>query len=168
VSALTPNFRLGVIADLPALTEIYNHYVLHTHSTFNSEPLSVDDRREWFDRFRADGPRRLLVAENDGVVLGCAYSDVYRDHPAFRETIETSIYLSPIARGKGLGTALYRELFASLRDEKLHLAVAGIALPNEASVALHKKVGFTEVGVFKEYARVRDRYYSSIWLQKPL
>lgn len=165
---MTPSFRLGRRHDLPALTEIYNHYVLHSHSTFNVEPHSVDQRVAWFERFQPFGPRRIIVAENDGVVLGCAYSDIYRDHPAFSETIETSIYLGPASRGKGLGAALYRELFASLRDEKLHLAVAGIALPNEASVALHKKLGFEEVGVFKEYARVKGVYYSSMWLQKPL
>ena len=73
---MSPTFRLGRREDLAALTEIYNHYVLHSHSTFNVEPISVDQRVDWFARFLPKGPRRLVVAENDGVILGCAYSDV--------------------------------------------------------------------------------------------
>ena len=160
--------RLGRQDDLEALTKIYNHYVVHSHATFNSAPIASRDRLEWFAHFAERGPRRLIVAEREGIVLGCAYSDVYRDHPAFAETIETSIYVSPVSQHQGLGTSLYNRLFAELKDEPLHLAVAGIALPNEASHRLHLKMGFKDVGVFEEYAKVGGVYYSSLWMQKRL
>jgi L-amino acid N-acyltransferase YncA len=76
--------------------------------------------------------------------------------------------LAPEVRTKGVGTLLYQELFSLLKNEPLHLAVAGIALPNDASIALHKKFGFEEVGVFKEYAIKNCKYISSIWMQKRL
>lgn len=122
---------------------------------------------------------KLKALPQDSIVLVDGYEGgfsepmvrevlVYRDHPAFIETIETSIYLSPVATGKGLGTLLYEQLFTILKNEKVHLAVVGIALPNEASIRLHRKVGFEEVGVFREYAKVNGKYFSSIWMQKRL
>lgn len=130
------------------------------------DPTSLEERLQWAKAYSDKGPHRILVAEDKRRLLGCAYSSVYRTHPAFRETVETSIYLDPEARGRGVGTRLYESLFALLEQEPVHLAVAGIALPNEASVRLHKKVGFTEVGVFQEYAEVNGKYFSSIWLQR--
>jgi len=160
--------RHAVEGDLGRLTEINNHYILHSHATFDLEPQSVEQRRDWFKKYRANSPYQLLVAEQDSVVVGCAYSSRYRDHFAFDKTIETSIYLDAEQRAKGVGSLLYKELFNKLESEDLHLAVVGIALPNEASVALHRKFGFEEVGVFKEYAFKKDKYISSIWLQKRL
>ncbi len=160
--------RYAKPTDLPSLVETYNYYAMNSHATFAERPFTLKERQDWLSKYKESGPHRCLVAEENGMVLGCAYSSVYRDHPAFRETIETSIYLSVDAKGKGLGTKLYSELFDCLKDEPLHLAVVGIALPNEPSVQLHKKFGFEEVGVFKEYAKVKDKYYSSIWMQKAL
>ena len=77
-------------------------------------------------------------------------------------------WLAPEQRTKGLGSLLYEALFTKLKSEPLHLAVAGIALPNDASVALHKKFGFTEVGVFQEYAMKHGQRISSVWMQKRL
>lgn len=122
----------------------------------------------WFANYKETGPYRMLIYEENGVVQGCAFSSRYRDHFAFDQTIETSVYLSPDARTKGLGSLLYRELFRLLKDEPLHVAVAGIALPNDASVALHKKFSFEEVGVFKEYAIKNGMFVSSVWMQKRL
>lgn len=160
--------RYANVNDLPAITEIHNYYVLNHHSTFGTSTLRYEDRHEWFSRYKETGPYRMLVATQNDQILGYAYSSPYRDHPAFIETIETSIYLSADARGKGVGTLLYEKLFTLLKNEKLHLAVVGIALPNDASTRLHKKVGFKEVGVFEEYAKVNAQYYSSIWMQKRL
>lgn len=165
---MTTVFRQGREGDLDVLSEIYNHYVRTSHLTLNTSPIAVSERLDWFREFTDSGPRRLLVAEREGVILGCAYSEPYRDHPAFDETVETSIYLAPGARGEGLGTSLYRELFVSLRKENLITALAGIVLPNEASIALHRKVGFTEVGIFKNYAKVGRAHVDALWMQKNL
>ena len=84
------------------------------------------------------------------LVIGCAYSSRYRDHFAFDQTVKTSIYIAHHHKAKGLGSLLYKALFEKIKSENLHLAVVGIALPNDSSIALHKKFGFEEVGIFKE------------------
>jgi phosphinothricin acetyltransferase len=160
--------RYAKLTDLQELVHIYNYYVENSHSTFAERPFTLNERKDWLLKYKDSGPYKCLVAEEDEKILGYTYSSIYREHPAFRETIETSIYLSEDSRGKGLGTTLYSELFNALKDESLHLAVVGIALPNDSSVQLHKKLGFEEVGIFNEYAKVHGKYYSSIWMQKAL
>lgn len=160
--------RNAAIDDLPALTEINNHYILNTNASFDVEQQTIAQRRIWFDRYKDSGPYQLLVAEENSRVIGCAYSSRYRDHFSFDQTVETSIYLAPDQKSKGVGSLLYQKLFERIAGEKLHLAVVGIALPNESSIALHKKFGFEEVGVFKEYAVKHGKYISSIWMQKRL
>lgn len=100
--------------------------------------------------------------------MGRASSFRYRQSQAFDKTVEIGIYLAPEAMGKGVGSQLYQSLFDALSNEDLHLAVVGIALPNNGSVALHKKFGFKNVGVFDEYALVKGKFYSSVWMQKRL
>lgn len=120
----------------------------------------------FFHRTPNCGPYQILIAEHEGQVIGYAYSSRYRDHFSFDQTVETSIYLAHDQNSKGVGSLLYEALFKKLETENLHLAVVGIALPNEASIALHKKFGFEEVGIFKEYAIKRGQYISSVWMQK--
>jgi phosphinothricin acetyltransferase len=152
--------------DLTQIVEILNHTARHSNASFATEPTSVDERRGWFTQFSSTGPHRLLVARRDRQVLGFAASQRYRDLDAFRETVEASISLRSGVRGLGIGTALYRVLFGLLDEEPVHVILAGIALPNDASVALHQKFGFTEVGVFREYAVKNGQYISSIWMQR--
>jgi len=153
-------------SDLPLLTEIYNHYIINTNIAFDTDEMSVADYKPWFDKYSDSGPYRLFIAELEGKVIGSAGSRQYRDHPAFIETVEFGIYLRPEARGKGVGRKLYGALFDAIKDEKVHLVVAGVALPNPASVALHKAMGFAEVGVFDQYAQKNGQYISSMWFQK--
>jgi phosphinothricin acetyltransferase len=155
-------------ADIPPLTDIYNHYVRTSHATFDERETTLDERRTWYAKYKETGPHRLFVAEIDGQVGGGATSNPYREHPAFRDTIETGIYLAHDVRGRGVGTALYAHLFEALRGEKLHRAVAAIALPNPASVALHERFGFRKVGVFDGYAVKHGERISSVWLEKAL
>jgi phosphinothricin acetyltransferase len=157
----------GTEDDLPAIVGILNYAAANSIAQFDTRPVSGAGRSEWFGRFSAAGPYRLLVARRGDQVLGYACSQRYRDHEAFRETVEVSIALDVSSRGQGVGTALYRALFDSLALEpSVHVALAGIALPNEASVALHRKFGFTEVGTFREYAIKNGQYISSAWMQR--
>jgi phosphinothricin acetyltransferase len=128
----------------------------------------VEDRANWLKTFDRTGPHRLLVAEDQQELVGYACSNPYRNHVSFAETVEFSISLSPERTGQGLGTRLYAELIEELRSARVHRAVAGIALPNEASVRLHQRFGFQAVGVFDEYAKKWGRYISSLWMQRPL
>ena len=154
--------------DLPRLTEIYNHYVLTTPITFDLEPYTVDDRRYWFGQFAETGPYRLFVAEFDGIVVGYAGTTQFRDKSAYDTTVETTVYCAPEAVGKGMGSALYERLFSEIAGEDLRLVVAGITLPNEASVALHKRFGFTLAGVMHDVGRKFELYWDVAWYEKLL
>ncbi len=161
-----PAIRPGAEDDLPAIVGILNDTIAHTDATFSTQPVTVAQRREWFGRFALTGPYRLFVACRGSEVLGYAASQPYRDHAGFRETVEVSIALGAGSRGQGAGTALYRALFAGLAGEPVHVALVGIVLPNDASVALHRKFGFTEVGTFHEYGIKNGRYLSSLWMER--
>jgi phosphinothricin acetyltransferase len=156
----------GTDDDLPAIVAILNYTIANSDATFTSEPATLAGRRDWFERFAPAGPYRLLVARRGHQVLGYAASQPYRQHEGFRETVEVSIALDASSRGQGVGTALYRRLFECLASEPVHVALAGIVLPNDASVALHRKFGFSEVGVFHEYGIKNGRYLSSLWMER--
>lgn len=163
------HLRPGVPADLPRLTEIYNHYVTNSYATFDTEPFTVDERRSWFSHYAQTGPHRLLVAAPAaGEVLGYATSSPFRPKSGYATTVELTVYVSPDADGRGIGSALYTRLLADLAGEDLHRAVAGIALPNDASVALHRRFDFTSVGVYTEVGRKFGRYFDVGWYQRPL
>jgi phosphinothricin acetyltransferase len=162
----TVKIRPGTEHDLPGIVDILNYAAANSVATLAERPTSVAERREWFARFSSTGPYRLFVARRAGVVVGYASSQRFRDDDAFRATVEVSIALDVHSRGRGVGTALYRALFAALAGEAVHVALAGIVMPNDASVALHRMFGFTEVGTFREYAIKNGRYLSSLWMER--
>ena len=163
-----PSIRPAERADLAALTDIYNHYVETSHATFDITPFSVDQRAEWFSHYATHGPYRLLVAEDQGAVVGYASSSPFRPKPAYQTSVETSVYLHPDAAGRGLGRAVYRELLAILdrEHEHVHRAYAGVALPNAASVALHLRCGFTPLGIYHEVGFKFGRYIDVAWFER--
>jgi phosphinothricin acetyltransferase len=158
----------GAEGDLPGIVDVLNFTIMNSNATLVAQPVSVAGLQEWFERFAATGPYRLLVARREDQVLGYAASQPYRESDGFRETVEVSIALAVASRGQGVGTALYQALFRQLADEPVHVALAGIVLPNDASVALHRKLGFTEVGTFHEYAVKNGHYLSSVWMERRL
>jgi phosphinothricin acetyltransferase len=158
--------RIATASDLPALTDLYNGYVERSPATFDTEPRSLADRREWLGHYATHGPHRLLVALRDGGLLGYASSSVFRPRSAYATSVETSVYLAEDAVGAGVGSALYAKLFDELDGERIHRAYAGVTLPNPASVALHRKFGFEPVGLFHEAGRKLDRYWSVQWFEK--
>ena len=160
--------RPGTEDDLPALTRIYNHFVEHTVATFDIEPFTVDARRAWFEHYADIGPHRLLVAQVDGQVGGYATSGPFRLKPAYSRTVETTVYLDPTATGRGVGSLLYGELLATVAAEGMHRAYAGVALPNDASEALHRRLGFRDVGTFTEVGWKQDRWVDVRWYERAL
>lgn len=160
--------RPGADSDLDELTRIYNHYVVETPITFDIEPLTVEQRRPWLTSHPDRGPHRLLVAEEAGKILGYATSSPFRPKPAYSTSVETSVYLAPEHVGRGVGGLLYTALFEVLEQEDVHLALAGVALPNEASERLHLRFGFRPVGVYEEVGRKFGRFWDVAWFQKKL
>lgn len=156
--------RDALVADLPAVAAIYDREAREGHATFDVEGRSQDAWRRYLD---ADRPGdNFLVAEVEGAVGGFAYSSTYRPKPAYGTTREVTVYVAPTARGRGVGRALYDVLLPRLAADGVHLALAGVALPNEASLALHRACGFTEVGVMREVGRKFDRWIDVVWLQR--
>lgn len=162
------NVRPAMRADLPRLTEIYNHYVINTPITFDLKPLVVEERARWFEEHAGIARHRLFVAEAAGTVVGWAGTGPFRDRAAYDTSVETSIYCAPEATGRGIGATMYRVLFDALKNEDIHRLLAGITLPNDASVKLHRRFGFTEVGVFSQCGRKFDRYWDVVWMERPL
>lgn len=149
--------RTADAGDAAAIATIYNHYIRDTVITFELDELSADDMAARVAKIHGAG-LPWLVAEDDGAVLGYAYAGPFRERAAYLHTLEASVYLDADVRGRGIGTALFAELFERLRaltpqqspHAPVHVVVGGVALPNEASVALHERFDMTHVGTFAE------------------
>jgi phosphinothricin acetyltransferase len=159
--------RPAIRGDLARLTEIYNHYVIHTPITFDVEPYTVEGRETWFAQFAERGRYRLVVAEENGLVLGYAGTMRFRPKAAYETTVETTIYCAQEATGKGIGALLYSALFEALKDEDVHRIVGGYTLPNPASAALHQRFGFKPIGIFTQVGRKFGRYWDVSWNERP-
>lgn len=161
--------RPCTIDDLPRLTEIYNHYIVNTPTTFDLEPFTVERRRtEWFEHYALSGRHRLLVAEQAGAIVGYTTSSRFRPKRAYETTVEMTIISASEAIGKGIGQRLYEVIFDELRGEDVHMAVAGITLPNHASCALHERFGFRRAAVLHEVGRKFGQYWDVAWYEKRL
>jgi L-amino acid N-acyltransferase YncA len=146
---MTLSIRSAVVSDAETLAGIYNYYIQNTVITFEEEPVSA---RIMTTRVAEVQNASLpwLVAELDGAVVGYAYARQWKVRSAYRYSVETTIYLEHGREGQGLGTRLYRELLSLLRARGIHVAIGGAALPNEASAALHEKLGFERVATFRQ------------------
>jgi len=164
----TTRIRHGRPDDLPALTEIYNHYITSTAITFDTSPFTPEERLPWFSQFSPDSRHQLLVIGDHEALLGYACSTRLRPKPAYETSVEVTIYLRPGATGKGLGKQLYAALFAELSRQDLHRCYGVVTLPNDASIALHKSFGFGEVARLNQVGRKFDRYWDTLWMEKPL
>jgi len=154
--------------DLPRLTEIYNYYLINTPITFDLEPVTVEQRVRWFEEHAGAKRHRLLVAEDDGLVVGWAGTGPFRDRAAYDTSVEMTIYCADDAKRHGIGAMMYRALLDALKNEDINRLLAGITIPNEASIKLHRKFGFTDVGVFTECGRKFNRYWDVVWMERPL
>lgn len=164
----TIHVRPAEHSDLPRLAAIYNYFVVNTPVTFDLEPYTVERRAAWFEQFNAAGRHRLLVAEEACLIVGYAGTTRFRAKPAYDTTVETTIYCSHDAPGRGIGSRLYAALFEAIAGEDIHRIVAGYTLPNAASAALHARFGFAPVGIFKEVGRKFGKYWDVAWTERPL
>ncbi len=163
---MSPAIRPAELADVPALTDLYNHYIRTGVATFDIEPMSLEARTAWFSHYTTTGRHRLLVAHHDQVLLGYASTSPFAVKAAYETSVEVSVYLAPNQGGRGIGTALYDALFASVAGEDIHRGYAGITLPNPGSVALHERFGFTPVGIYREVGRKFGVYHDVLRMQR--
>ncbi len=136
------------INDAREIAEIYNHYVENTLITFEETAVTEN---EMTDRIKKN-PSNLpwIVYEDNNEILGYAYATEWKSRCAYKYSVEGTIYLRQGKQRKGLGTKLYQELLKQIKDNNIHAIIGGISLPNEASIALHEKLGFKKVAHFKE------------------
>jgi phosphinothricin acetyltransferase len=146
---ITTHLRSASAADAAPICAIYNNYVETTTITFEEDAVTEQDMAQ---RIADVGAAKLpwLVLEVSDKVVGYAYATKWRARPAYRYSVESTIYLDREFAGRGLGRMLYSELLDQLRERGLHLVIGGIALPNESSVALHEKLGFSKAAHFTE------------------
>jgi L-amino acid N-acyltransferase YncA len=160
------SIRDAVPGDAPALLDIYRPFVTDTAVSFEIEPPTVSE----FEARIASAQSRWawLVGERDGHIAGYAYASAFRTRAAYRFTVETSAYVHPGFRGQGVAGALYRRLFEILTVKGYCNAYAGIALPNEASIAFHKSLGFSSVGVFHRGGWKFGKWHDISWWEVSL
>ncbi len=158
--------RAATEADAQSVLAIYAPIVRDTAISFEESPPTVD---EIIQRMRSILPTYpYLVFEEDGQVLGYANGHVHRGRPAYRWSVETTIYVREDARGQGVGRSLYARLLDVLTRQGFHTAYAGIAMPNPGSVAVHQAVGFRPLGVFPEVGFKQGRWHDVSWWYRPL
>lgn len=161
--------RDATLADLPSVREIYNHYVMNSTVTFDEKPMTNAEMRKKYEKVTGK-KMPFIVAENPaGQILGYANVYPWKEKAAYRYTVENSIYLGPAATGRGLGTALLSELIERSRAAGLKEIIAVIADRGaEASIAIHQKFGFVEIGHMGKVGYKFDRWLGTVLMQKSL
>jgi phosphinothricin acetyltransferase len=134
--------------DATQICAIYNYYIENTIVTFEETPVSESEMKSRIVQNTQKHP--WIVYEQEGAIIGYAYASEWKSRCAYKYSVETTVYLKNDATGRSVGSKLYGELIRLLRDKSMHAAIGGIALPNDASVALHEKFGFEKIGQFKQ------------------
>ncbi|WP_234573370.1 GNAT family N-acetyltransferase [Rhodohalobacter sp. 614A] len=135
-------------SDAEQICAIYNNYITRTQVTFEEEPLAVGDIISRINSVTQNYP--WLVYEEDETVLGYTYANQWKERSAYRNTVETGIYLDSDLLGKGIGSELKAVMIDELKARGFHSVISGIALPNPASIAMCEKFGFKKIAHFKE------------------
>jgi phosphinothricin acetyltransferase len=158
--------REASAADAAACAAVYAPYVTGTAITFETEPPSESEMAARIET--ASKSYSWLVLEHEGRVVGYAYGARFHTRPAYRWAAEVSVYLETGRRRTGAGRALYEALFTRLRERGFRIAVAGMTLPNEASVGLHEALGFEPVGTYRRIGYKLGAWHDVAWMQRRL
>ena len=156
--------RPAAVADAPAIAAIYDHYARETCVTFNTQAPSAAHYAAQIE----EGRYPFLTAEEGGEIAGFAYAAAFRPHDAYRWDVELTIYLQPGLEGQGIGSQLMATLLEELTRLGYLTAYSCITVPNDRSVALHKRFGFAELGVFPATGYKHGQWHSVLWLSKTL
>lgn len=159
--------RLATLDDAEALRAIYNLEVLTSTVTFDLVPRTIDEQREWL-RARSGAHVVLVAEDDDGHLTGFASLSPYRDRPAYSTTVEDSVYVHREHQGQGVGRLLLSELVDRAGQHGFHAVMGRIVGGHEASIGLHRALGFTEVGTEREIGRKFGRWLDVVVMQKLL
>jgi|TARA_A200000113_G_C8824955_1_gene341789 phosphinothricin acetyltransferase len=141
--------------DAHAIALIYNHYIVHSTTTFEEKEVNG---QLILERLNKSKKHPWWVYEQEGVVLGYAFSTKWKPRSAYRFTVESSVYVAPKQQQKGIGTLLYSKLINALKKEGFRIILAGISLPNDQSISFHEKLGFQKVGQLKSVGYKFNRW----------
>ena len=150
--------------DIPAICDIYNYYITNTTITFEEEALGVTVMGARIDTYTKSFP--YLVCEVEGAVVAYAYATKWRERVAYKKSVEVTVYVGHRFLGKAYGKALYSALLNALAEQGCHVILAGIALPNEASIGLHEHFGFEKVAHFSEVGNKFGKWVDVGYWQK--
>ena len=156
--------RLAGESDLAEILRIYNQAIEKTTAVFEYRSHTIEMRREWF-RAKEAASLPVLVAAESGAVQGFASYGPFRAWPAYKYSVELSVYVDEAARGQGIGSALVQGVLTHARDRDLHVVMAGITSDNVVSLRLHEKLGFTEVAHIREVGYKFGRWLDLKFLQ---
>jgi L-amino acid N-acyltransferase YncA len=158
------SIRPATSADLKAITDIYNQAILNTTATFDTTPKTIKEQKAWFVEHGDRYP--ILVAQQDGTIVGWASLSAWSDRCAYSATAEISLYVREDCRGQGIGRQLSLAIIQAGQDAGLHTVIARMAEGNDASVHLAESLGFEYIGVMKEVGRKFGRLLDVYLMQK--
>jgi L-amino acid N-acyltransferase YncA len=158
-----PTIRLAKEADASSVAAIYTPYCDETFISFEDTAPTADEMAKRIRTISATRP--WIVLEDDGAVVGYAYASPHHERAAYRWSVSSAIYISPLHHRRGAGRALYTTLFDVLRHLGYYTATAGITLPNAASVRLHEAFGFALVGVYRDIGHKMGAWHDVAWYQ---
>lgn len=157
--------RHAIASDAETIAEIYNDAVLNTTAIWNDNTVDRANRQEWLQARQQAGFPILVAIDEQGNVAGYATYGDWRPWDGYRHTVEHSVYVHPAMHGKGIGKSLMQSLIPLAVEQGKHIMVAGIESTNTASISLHRKLGFVEVGTLREVGTKFGRWLDLTFLQ---
>ena len=159
--------RRATIDDAEAINKVYNPYISESAATFETDPISLVDRMQWIEARSANARHDVFVSMDEkGDIRGFANAGPFDERRAYEVSVKVSVFLQMGHESKGMGSALYTALFASLAEKDVHRAYALIVAPNPGSKALHERFGFRQISVLSEVGRKFGDYYDVMWFEK--
>jgi L-amino acid N-acyltransferase YncA len=153
-------------ADLPGILEIYNEAVLNTTATYDYEPRTLEQRQQWFEERQRDNYPVFVAVDDTGCIAGWSALNPFHARPGYRFTSENSVYVAADQRGRGLGKLLLAPLVEAAKTRGLHAIIAAIDATNEASIRLHARFGFEQVGHFKQTGFKFGRWLDVVYMER--
>lgn len=156
--------RRARLDDLQVITEIYNDAIIKTVATFDTNPKSIQEQKEWFEKHGIKHP--ILVAEIDNKVVGWASLSEWSDRCSYSDTVEISLYIEEGYRGKGIGKKLTEAILREGKAAGLHTIIARVTEGNDQSIHIFEKYGFFHIGIMKEVGKKFGKLLDVHLLQK--